>query len=594
MKKPGISILLRAGNDKDAAKKFLDQFINVNTFSSIEVIVLFNEPNELHIQLIKEFAGKLRLSILPANRRFFQKINQRLSYQYVCIIDTPSVFTNDIFSSCFQFLKINNERVFLKYQANSVMFDKSAIDVLDSIYMNISRVALERILISKGYSDIYDFKESSNSHSDKEIGKPILGQEKNHNITITNNINRAVTDSLDSYRYETNSSVTSGIPQKSICNTSFIQSSKFDQNDNFEKKETIQSINHIDNKKKIIAGMASISERKEILPEVIGKILPQVDHLFIYLNGYHEVPSFLINEKVTVFMSKYHGDIAARGKFYNVDNVDKTAYYFSLDDDFLYPENYVERMIASLKKYNGNVIVTVHGSVFGDPLNWYFERTKVFGSKEKLNTDKFVNLVGTATFACDLEKFPLSFSDFYPSTMCDLQVSIKARQREIPAVAIRRRKGWLKTIKNDPAASAGTDYWTQMLLDDRGRSKLAKKFNWSFHACKDYIVKNLLDTFKNLDEETIRINVLDGEFLNAYFNNKKPRDWDPSLSQLYHIRKLQYLLKNQAETKTKSPFEKNINKTGDDYRKSVLINLKDKSIVELKEEIKNLEGVIHE
>ena len=41
---------------------------------------------------------------------------------------------------------------------------------------------------------------------------------------------------------------------------------------------------------KTIGAMATIPEREHVLPHSVASILPQVDELFVYLNGFEHTP----------------------------------------------------------------------------------------------------------------------------------------------------------------------------------------------------------------------------------------------------------------------------------------------------------------
>lgn len=198
-------------------------------------------------------------------------------------------------------------------------------------------------------------------------------------------------------------------------------------------------------------------------------------------------------------------------------------------------------MLKSMRRYNDLVGVCVHGSIFASPLDWYFERTSVFSARQALRGDRFINLAGTGTFACKLSKFPIKFLDVMPRTMCDLQISMKALKFKIPLVSIKRRSNWLSSIAVDSALESGVDYWTRMLMNDEGRTKVAQKQNWDFHYCKDFIIDTLKKTNVPIhDSEKLIADGYDADFIIANFENRVPDHWNPENSTLFYLRKYQY------------------------------------------------------
>jgi hypothetical protein len=105
---PGISILLRAGNNKQAAQNFLRQLIKVNTFRPIEVVLLFTEPQAKHLQLVREFAGKVRLVIRPFQGRTFANLTPHLRYDQVLILSTPLELKADVLPKASSQLRKSN------------------------------------------------------------------------------------------------------------------------------------------------------------------------------------------------------------------------------------------------------------------------------------------------------------------------------------------------------------------------------------------------------------------------------------------------------------------------------------------------------
>lgn len=291
--------------------------------------------------------------------------------------------------------------------------------------------------------------------------------------------------------------------------------------------------------------LASIPERADLLHRTLLSVINQIDVLYVYLNGYESVPDFLIHPKVEVFRSQDYFDLGAAGKFYPLDRVGD-GYFFSIDDDIVYPGNYVERMISTLKKYGDSVAVCVHGSIFASPLAWYFERTDVLGLKKGLSEDKFVTLVGSGCLAFHRKSLRLSFSDFYPDVMCDLTFSVKAREQGVPLVSVARPKNWLRP---QPQISNNT-YYDRMLLDDGGRTALARRFDWSFAEYGRLITAWLERCMGHVASESYVDMKMDSDFLGALKSGKVPALWDTQNSVAYHRRRLQKLMINQSIKET--------------------------------------------
>ena len=81
---------------------------------------------------------------------------------------------------------------------------------------------------------------------------------------------------------------------------------------------------------KITANIATQPKRFEFLLQMLESIDGQFDEIRLYLNNFREVPKEL--EKYTCYIGR---DLTDNGKFFWSNNRDE--YYFTLDDDVIYP-----------------------------------------------------------------------------------------------------------------------------------------------------------------------------------------------------------------------------------------------------------------
>ena len=92
---------------------------------------------------------------------------------------------------------------------------------------------------------------------------------------------------------------------------------------------------------KVIVGMATTSARKEFAEIAMASLRDQVDSIILYNND------------------EYTNDLTDNGKFYGLNFIEEPCYYFTCDDDIIYPATYVQDMIAKIEEYG--CIVTHHG-----------------------------------------------------------------------------------------------------------------------------------------------------------------------------------------------------------------------------------------
>lgn len=220
-------------------------------------------------------------------------------------------------------------------------------------------------------------------------------------------------------------------------------------------------------RRKIYCGVATQKIRMNLLLRTIESILPQVDVLGIYLNDYDEVPVCLQNEpKIIPFLARDHaGDLKDVGKFYMLKEILMNDHdiYFTIDDDILYPPDYINAHVMKHIQYDERCLIGVHGTLYDRGFRRMFQKDRtVFSFNRMLRDDTIVNHLGTGTTS-----FPKHVADkidigrliddtrFYGKT--DLMVAIIMKQHQIPNLCIQRPDKWLEDI-NDGNESLWKEY----------------------------------------------------------------------------------------------------------------------------------------
>lgn len=204
-------------------------------------------------------------------------------------------------------------------------------------------------------------------------------------------------------------------------------------------------------KEPVVCGIASIKSRETILEKTVNSLIEQVDKLYIYLNDYETVPKFLENNpKIKYFMGKVYKDRGDTGKFFALKDVTE-GYYFSADDDIIYPENYVEKTIEFLKKNDDKVIATYHGAILKKGIleNYYRDRKQVHYAHFQRNP-LVVDIGGTGVMAFNVKTFKPDIEKFLYPNMADVWVGIQAKDNNIPIVCAPRPLNWIKAEELPP------------------------------------------------------------------------------------------------------------------------------------------------
>jgi hypothetical protein len=196
---------------------------------------------------------------------------------------------------------------------------------------------------------------------------------------------------------------------------------------------------------RIICGIATIKGREDALKETVHSIINQVDKLIVYQNGYKEIFNFLKNSKIEVYSSLDTGiDMGDAAKFYKLSEY-KNDYYFSIDDDLIYPSDYVKKSLDVLKKYKNEIIVTYHGRTLIENAKSYYKDAKVkYKCLDDVSNYDFVHFGGTGVMAFHTSFVKVQFNYFKHPNMADIWVGLFARENNIPILVIPHYENWIR------------------------------------------------------------------------------------------------------------------------------------------------------
>lgn len=193
----------------------------------------------------------------------------------------------------------------------------------------------------------------------------------------------------------------------------------------------------------ITACMATYPPREDKLRTVVAALLPQVDAINIYLNGYEKVPPFLQHSRINAVLGGT--DLRDNGKFYFTKDVPR-GFCFTVDDDIAYPPEYVQSLIRRIEFYERRAVVGLHGTIYAKPIRSFFRGRTLLHFEEELERDTVVNQLGTGTVAFHTDLLRPELEWFETTGMADVWLALEARKRRIPLIAIARQAHWLLPI----------------------------------------------------------------------------------------------------------------------------------------------------
>lgn len=200
----------------------------------------------------------------------------------------------------------------------------------------------------------------------------------------------------------------------------------------------------------IEAGMAVIPHRFINLKQSIPGILKQVDKLYIHINKYKgETPSILNNDKIVLSTSRENKNAFMKMKGMSSSEAD---YFFTMDDDILYPEDYVEKMVQEANNFGGYSVISVHGGRFNPnkKMIGFVNRRKMYSFWDAQKKTVQIMMPGNGTCCyprrtfLDLESFNEGLHKY--SDIDDVYMMCWIHKNGFRIHTVKRGKGWLKQL----------------------------------------------------------------------------------------------------------------------------------------------------
>ncbi len=197
----------------------------------------------------------------------------------------------------------------------------------------------------------------------------------------------------------------------------------------------------------VIASLAAIPRRQEMLADSVASLLAQCDEVRVFLNNYEEVPDFLDHPRVDVKRSQDWDDRGDAGKFFWIDKEDhKDGYRLIVDDDLLFPPDYAKKMTAKVAASGNRAIYTMHAILLRQPFDRYYDdasRAETFHFSHSIKTDRGVHVGGTGAMCFHARTVDMRWDDFKYCNSADTWLSLYAQKRNIPLLTPERPFNWI-------------------------------------------------------------------------------------------------------------------------------------------------------
>ncbi len=200
----------------------------------------------------------------------------------------------------------------------------------------------------------------------------------------------------------------------------------------------------------ISANIATYPPRLQSLRETLKSIYNQFDVIRIYFNEYDVFPPL---EDPDLKIVRIKGqNIYDNGKFIGMqiitDQFDLPEVYFTLDDDLIYPPDYVQKTCEAIDKYG--CIITHHGRKLLTKGTPYYSSHALYHFANAVVGNFRVDICGTGVTAFRTDYFTapdLCRSNLF--RMSDLIFSLEAAKQGKRIGVIAHEAGWIKAINNN-------------------------------------------------------------------------------------------------------------------------------------------------
>ena len=210
------------------------------------------------------------------------------------------------------------------------------------------------------------------------------------------------------------------------------------------------------------ANIATFPSREHVLIKMLNSIRGQFDKVRIYYNNVYDRPNFLPDWVEVVCGGDT--DLTDNGKFYFIKD---NEYYFTLDDDLIYPPTYADDMVSAIDRLGG--MVSHHGRILLNSGAAYYRNHKVFRCLGENRKECKIDVVGSGVAAFDTTNFkPVIWNSEYQK-MGDLVLSLEAARMGVSRYVLKHKADYFGYLNPDPSSTI----YFQESKNDKIQSQLA-------------------------------------------------------------------------------------------------------------------------
>ena len=213
--------------------------------------------------------------------------------------------------------------------------------------------------------------------------------------------------------------------------------------------------------------MATVREREQSLYETLETLRPSNARISIYLNDYTALKPWMSDRKYGncefLLAKDCAGDLGDAGKFYRFTESD-ADFLLTVDDDILYPRDYLEKMTRWSKRVGTHAVVSAHGRIFPDsktPIDTFFDQNKgvevLHFSQQQLSLRRVhVGGSGAMCFHAHPSLPQIPYSDIFlkERNVADVWIATACIRQGIPIFSVPRPHRWLTPTASSQGLSS--------------------------------------------------------------------------------------------------------------------------------------------
>lgn len=235
----------------------------------------------------------------------------------------------------------------------------------------------------------------------------------------------------------------------------------------------------------IFASVASIPEREDALRDAIDSIRGQVDCVFVYLNGYEERPAFTVYQPdvvASLSSERDSGDLGDAGKFFRLGRLEP-CFFLTIDDDLIYPEDYVETLVSIIEIYERKAAIGFHGwNAKPNQRHYHDDRAKTLHFENLVKEDEPVHVLATCALGFYSSSIDLSINDFHSKNVADFWFSVACNRQRVQRIVAAHPKGW---IEQNESVDLNRSIFSTQRADAKTVRELTEALNaipWTYSA----------------------------------------------------------------------------------------------------------------